>query len=587
MENIAVGKIVATPSLNCWSQAYNAGNLFAVLSLEYPTLSENEEDTLNVLGKEIIDTLEKEYYASEEKNLSSIRQAIDLASAKIPQDIFACLAVCAIIKNAGKDILYAFSLGEGKIMIKRGEKLGTVLEIDDPKKISAASGFLEDDDVVILQTEQFSKVIPKEELSKSLDHLAPAEIAEALSPKIHQEEKGGASAIVLLYKKTTSEKSQDSEEEIKQEKTPEQEEKKEEKQKQNRFPKISILGMVKPFFGKFSGKINFQNSQFSHKRKLFLSIAIVLLIVLLTSSVFAYKKREDTKIKALFSEIITPAQKDYDEGQSLVSLNKNLARDDFDKAKKILEEGKPKFKQGTVQEKQISDLLQKVNDALSSALEANSADAKPVDDKESRLLAFEKSNSSAYYFTFDSKNIYSADDKGINSADLQTLKTKQIIKIDWKEIGGLGTFLGNIYVLDKKSNQILKFVSGSFTKTNYLLESADLSNASSLTIDSSIYVLANDGVVSKFTKGKKDTFSVSGLDKPLSKPTRIFTDADTNNIYILDNGNSRIVILDKKGDYQSQYQAKVLKDTNDFEVKEADKKIFILSGGKIYQIELK
>ena len=32
--NISFSKIVATPTLNSWSQAYNAGKLFAVLSLE-------------------------------------------------------------------------------------------------------------------------------------------------------------------------------------------------------------------------------------------------------------------------------------------------------------------------------------------------------------------------------------------------------------------------------------------------------------------------------------------------------------------------------------------------------------------------
>ena len=32
--NISFSKIVATPTLNSWSQAYNAGKLFAVLSLQ-------------------------------------------------------------------------------------------------------------------------------------------------------------------------------------------------------------------------------------------------------------------------------------------------------------------------------------------------------------------------------------------------------------------------------------------------------------------------------------------------------------------------------------------------------------------------
>jgi len=55
----------------------------------------------------------------------------------------------------------------------------------------------------------------------------------------------------------------------------------------------------------------------------------------------------------------------------------------------------------------------------------------------------------------------------------------------------------------------------------------------------------------------------------------------------LDNGNSRIVVLDKNGSYKSQYQTSIIKNTKDFEVIEGGKKIFILSQNKIYQIDLK
>ena len=49
--SLSFAKLVATPTDTAWSQAYNAGNLFACLSL---TLAEsNEELSLHVLGKEI------------------------------------------------------------------------------------------------------------------------------------------------------------------------------------------------------------------------------------------------------------------------------------------------------------------------------------------------------------------------------------------------------------------------------------------------------------------------------------------------------------------------------------------------------
>jgi dihydrofolate reductase len=55
----------------------------------------------------------------------------------------------------------------------------------------------------------------------------------------------------------------------------------------------------------------------------------------------------------------------------------------------------------------------------------------------------------------------------------------------------------------------------------------------------------------------------------------------------LDNGNSRVVVFDKTGSYKAQYQADVIKSAKDFEVLEKDKKIYVLSGGKVYEITLK
>lgn len=74
---------------------------------------------------------------------------------------------------------------------------------------------------------------------------------------------------------------------------------------------------------------------------------------------------------------------------------------------------------------------------------------------------------------------------------------------------------------------------------------------------------------------------------PFKNPTRIYTNINNDNIYVLDNGNSRIVILDKNGAYKAQYKADIIKTAKDFDVFEKDKKIFVLSSGKIYQIDLK
>jgi len=148
-----------------------------------------------------------------------------------------------------------------------------------------------------------------------------------------------------------------------------------------------------------------------------------------------------------------------------------------------------------------------------------------------------------------------------------------------------------LYVLEKSQNQILKFVnSGSeYSKADYLTasEKPDFSKATSITIDNNVYVLFSGGTVSKYFKGNSQDFSLKGLDKPMSSPTRIYSNPDFDNIYILDNGNSRILAFDKTGNFKAQYQAQVIKNAKDFEVLEKDKKIFVLSSGKVYQIDIK
>ena len=50
-----------------------------------------------------------------------------------------------------------------------------------------------------------------------------------------------------------------------------------------------------------------------------------------------------------------------------------------------------------------------------------------------------------------------------------------------------------------------------------------------------------------------------------------------NSMYVLDNGNSRIVQLGKDGTFQAQYVSDVLNKAKDIDVQESNKKIFILT----------
>ncbi len=127
------------------------------------------------------------------------------------------------------------------------------------------------------------------------------------------------------------------------------------------------------------------------------------------------------------------------------------------------------------------------------------------------------------------------------------------------------------------------------TKATYFADGVnpDLSNVVYLTIDGSIWVLFSDGSITKYTKGKQDSLTVSGLDKPLSGPTQIVTTVDFDNVYILDKGNGRVVVLKKDGSFVAQYASDTMHTTTAMDISEKDKKIYLLSTGTVYQLDLK
>ncbi len=586
-QNISFAKIVANPNEYSWSQVYNSGKLFAVLSLETGEITQ-EKDYLNVLGKEILDVLEQEYYSLETKDLDTIEKAVLQTSEKIPQDVTCSFAIGAFVNN----ILYVYILGNGKISLKRGGNLGNLLESSDQKSnfIKKASGFLQDNDVLVLQTKQFSNIISISTLSEFLDNLPPSEAAENIAPLVHEKEEAGAASIIIAYKSPVEEPEPVIAPE---EKEHEDEEKPQEEHKSPFYSssidkKENFFVKVKSLFSKFKFTTK---PDLNHPRKVILTIVLIIIVVFAGSVFFAIKKQESSKIQSLFASVYPEASKKYNEGQGLLDLNQNLAHDSFTEAKNILDKAKDKFPKNSSQEKQVSELLTKINSALKSTSGIESSTAKEVSGSSNNFL-FSETKNDAVYFSYDDKNIYGLTSDNVFSLDKNGGNKKTIIKNDsnWQEGVAVSSYNWNVYVLDKKQNQIIKFVAADsgFSDTNYFSDTEpNFSNVVSMAIDSSIYVLYSNGTIDKFTKGKSDSFSVTGLDTKLSNPTRIFTTKDIDNIYILDNGNSRVVVLDKTGAYKAQYQANVIKNAEDFDVLEKDKKIQVLSGDRIYEIGLK
>src|SRR3989344_7411390 len=351
-KNISFSKLVATPTLNSWAQAYNAGKLFAVLSLEKTQETSEETQSLNMLGKELLEKLEKEFFTIEDKNLESIKQAISNTFDKPLEGINISFDSCAFVDS----VLYLFALGKGKIFVKRGEKLGLVLTPagHQTKDVISSSGFLKEKDLIVLATDAFSEIISKDDLDASLTNGSPVDIAESLAPKVHKADNGKISSIIISY--ASLESSGNTEISTATETLG--------KQEQIIAHKAPVFSLGK-YLSFVKSKLPRRNIRLSFSRKTVLGLVIIFIVIALTSSVsIAVQKQNNSRIQALFEEIYPKAQAEFEEGKSLADLNKRMARASFLAVQKIIKENKEKFPAKSEQSQKIQELSKQIEEEL-------------------------------------------------------------------------------------------------------------------------------------------------------------------------------------------------------------------------------
>ncbi len=582
--NVSFAKIVATPTDTAWSQVYNAGSLFAVLSLAAKTSS--DEQPLTGLGKQIINNLEAEFFTLETKDLPSIKKAVSASVVDLPEGVTLSISLAYVKDN----VLYLLLYGPGKILLKRHDTIGPLLvNSGDHKSIHVASGYLANDDILLLQTEQFSQLISEKELEAALELSLPNDIAETLTPNVHKAENGGASAIIVTFKGVPSlqtaqhERAGESENDRNTDGEDEQ-------QILSPSDAPTRTRTVVPLSErlKSSAERLHLSSLFRRKKTLLFLVLALILAGLLAGGIFmTLNNQQNKERKAAFDTVYAAAEKDYDEGTGLLNLNPVYAREDLTAAKKTIEDALPQFPKGTDEEKKLQELLGKVSTALGQTSQVKLVTVTDAKKDASPLLS-SLLDTDGIMSAMDDETVYVL--KSDSVVTVSNGKEKEIIKNsdDWNTTGGFGAYNGNLYILDKKEG-IFKFVAGAggYGKSSYFSDTkSDVSKAVSLAIDGSIWVLHVDGAVTKYTKGKQDSFTVKGLDQPFKNPKVIYTTTDTNGLYILDVGNNRIVQLNKDGSFKSQFVSPTFSNARAIEVNEQGKRIYILIPDKIVSITL-
>ena len=155
----------------------------------------------------------------------------------------------------------------------------------------------------------------------------------------------------------------------------------------------------------------------------------------------------------------------------------------------------------------------------------------------------------------------------------------------------LSSYRGSLYFLDSKRGEIVKYSApleaGKDSPKIWLdPKTKKVTEARSLTLDGSIWILNKEGIIDKYSAGKyQKTLSLDFFPYPKNF-SKIFTANTFPYLYILEPDQNRIIIIDKTGGIVKQFQSEKFDNLNDFAISTDGKTIWLLNGLIVYQIEL-
>lgn len=603
-QNILLSKITGTPTDTSWAQAYSTLNLYIVIGIR--SEKEDGQESIASVGKNLLERLQREFFALDKKNLTNIKEATTRAveNAQNPSVSYSILQGI-IIHN----ILYIVIAHAGTVLLKRGSKTGIIAQ-GEMGEIMSFSGKLQQTDTVVFATESFLSRIPFNELVDSLSEKEFSDISENIAPQMHENSTGDEAAILLQYNPE-------------QKVTPPQEHAREQglQEENPHVPHDSKKSFFLPSFP----VLHFKQFSLPHLklslRKILIPAGIIILLALFIGSLFIeHARQKQGEQEILLKQALAPSQKKIEEADALASMNKNFALDTLVQAKNELLGVRGQFPENSKERVTINSMIKDIDKKIQrlgggsaeqegsvfftarsgksiSALTAKGTDLAVINTESTVTLVNKETGKEADTISLDAKNsrgitgdkkyLYILSDDGVYKVEKGTKKSQKIVPLkNSRDISGIDTFLGNVYLLDSRAKDIIKYSADSFDKLSYLKDSKIEAVPVSFTIDSSIYVFEEGGIIQKFTRGRADNFSLRGLTKKIGKKGVIYTDEDLSSIFVLDPENKRIVALDKTGHMQKEYLRTFLQSASSFAVDSSGKKAFVLAGNKVFALEL-
>lgn len=356
-------------------------------------------------------------------------------------------------------------------------------------------------------------------------------------------------------------------------------------------------------------------------RRTLLTLAALLLVILLVGVVINNFMKGSGRDRGRFDNLVSTAQGQYDEAQQAQSNDKARAEELLASASDNLKEaGGMHFddkKVGNLQSKivalldglegivavnptQVFDLSSLRLGAQGSAMTgggvvlyvldaAGALYSVNVSGKSGEVLSSDVALKHGSGMTLVGNSLYSmVPGAGIYSYDLISRKLTLVSAVSptWGRIDGMAGYQNFLYLLDSGNNMIWRYsptARGLGSATTWLKSGSDLSGASAISVDGSVWV-GGKGTVGKYANGRPSAFIMSG-NPQLGQVTVMYEDAATKNIYLV-NGKS-VVVVGKDGQYVGQYKSDKFDGVTGIAVDEGAGKAYILAQSKVYEFDLK
>jgi hypothetical protein len=163
------------------------------------------------------------------------------------------------------------------------------------------------------------------------------------------------------------------------------------------------------------------------------------------------------------------------------------------------------------------------------------------------------------------------------------------LKVPYQEFSfnDFSSYQSSIYFLDSKNGKITKYPYSSDFQLGLpqtWLENQKAKDYKSMAVDGSVWLLSKNNSIDKYYSGKiQNNFILKIFPEP-KEFSQIFTSFQLSYVYILEPSQKRIIIMDKSGQIIRQFQSQKFNNLLDFTVSEESRKIWLLNGLKVFEI---